>query len=236
MSDLKYKNESEIIHWSERLLTMLELEFKQFTEEYVIRDDATINLDTWQMEWEIIMEVICDELRDIMRKKRIPSIIIVKVICGVPRNLLSWLKTKDFWAPKGFWESLEYVRYSLRSAGDEKKNETEMSKVHQKENVESEVDEGKTKVSEADDHETKSINNIMTFIKLQAAVRGLKARKIFGIKKVAARKLQDFIRKHISEKVETPKRKIEDELQRGLIPSVIKHQAAIRRFKACRIF
>ena len=50
------------------------------------------------------------------------------------------------------------------------------------------------------------------------------------------RKLQDFVRKHISEKVETPKRKIEDELQMGLIASVIKFQAAIRRFMARRIF
>ena len=62
MSYLKGENASEIIHWSERLLTMLELEFKrEFTEDYVIRDDATISLDIWQIEWEIIMEVICDE-------------------------------------------------------------------------------------------------------------------------------------------------------------------------------
>ena len=54
-----------------------------------------------------------------------------------------------------------------------------MSKVHQKENVESEVDEGKTEVSEADDDKKESVNNVTTLIKLQAAVRGLKARKIF---------------------------------------------------------
>ena len=98
MSDLKGKNESEIMHWSERLLTMLELQFKElFTEGYVLRDDATItDLDTWPMEWEIIIEVICDELRHIMRKKRIPSTTMVKVIHGIPRNLLSKLKTKDF--------------------------------------------------------------------------------------------------------------------------------------------
>ena len=75
-----------------------------------------------------------------------------------------------------------------------------------------------------------------TLIKLQAAVRGLKARKIFCIKKVAVRKLQYFIRKHICEKVNNPKGEIEDERQMGLIPSVIKLQAAIRRFMARRIF
>ena len=90
--------------------------------------------------------------------------------------------------------------------------------------------------TEADDDKKESVDNVTTLIKLQAAVRGLKARKIFCIKKVAVRKLQYFIRRHICEKVKNPKEEIEDERQMGLIPSVIKLQAAIRRFMAHRIF
>ena len=128
MSDLKCKHESEIIHWSERLLTMLELDFqREFTEDYVLRDGATINLDTWEIE--MIIESICDNFRDAMENEKVPHSVNTRVILGIRRNLFSKLKTKDFWAPKDFCECLEDVRYNLRSAGNKKENEIKMSKI-----------------------------------------------------------------------------------------------------------
>ena len=114
------------------------------TEDCDLRDGATINLDAWEIE--IMIESSCDDFRDAMENEKVPRSIITKVILGVPRKLLSELTTKDFWARKDFWEYLEFVRCNLRSARNEKKHEIKMSEVHQKKNVESEVDEGTTKM------------------------------------------------------------------------------------------
>ena len=113
---------------------MVELEFKrEFTEDCDLRDDATINLDTWEIE--IIIQSICDDFIDAMENEKVPHSVNTKVILGVHRNLFSKLKTKDFWAPKDFLECLEYVRYNSRSGGNKKENEVEMSENKQENKI-----------------------------------------------------------------------------------------------------
>ena len=122
---MKGEHETAIMRWTERLLRIVEQEFE---EEYV---DYVPDPITWQLEWPVLIEMACDDTRDMIIKEKAPQKIISKVIVRVQLDLTRNLESNDSWTPDDF---LQYVRYNLRSDKAKKENEIKMSKVDTEKN------------------------------------------------------------------------------------------------------